>query len=167
MHVLILLHKLRFSCHSWIFMFLLCSHWSGCRRKRLYILLFFQFVVFVFFLKLLTERKWLHRCDCGCTNQCLLGFLFLHLHVQSVKMFITNQLALIGILWDLFKWIFVVLRKIWGRHFIECSVEQMGCVQHMFETKLIKISDEEKILNFLHNLQDTGLFSSMMGNNCR
>lgn len=42
-------------------------------------------------------------------------------------------------------------------------MEQMGCVQHMFETKLIKISDEEKILNFLHNLQDTGLFSSMMG----
>lgn len=37
----------------------------------------------------------------------------------------------------------------------------------MFETKLIKIADEEKILNFLHNLQDMCLFSSMMGNNCR
>lgn len=70
-------------------------------------------------------------------------------------MFITNQLALVlspGILWDLFKWIFVVLRKIWGRHFIECSVEQMGCVQHMFETKLIKIADEEKNLEFFTQL---------------
>lgn len=37
-------------------------------------------------------------------------------------------------------------------------MEQMGCVQHMFETKLIKIADEEKILNFLHNLQDMCLF---------
>lgn len=158
MHVLTLLHRLRFGCHSRIFVFLSCTHWSGCRRKRLHILLFFQFVVFF---KLLTERKWLQRCDCGCTNQCLLGFISVHLHVQYFKMFITNQLALVlspGILWDLFKWIFVVLPKIWGRHFIECSVEQMGCVQHMFETKLIKIADEEKILNFLHNLQDMCLF---------
>lgn len=28
----------------------------------------------------------------------------------------------------------------------------------MFETKLIKIANEEKILNFLHNLQDMCLF---------
>lgn len=31
-------------------------------------------------------------------------------------------------------------------------MEQMGCVQHMFETKLIKIADEEKNLEFFTQL---------------
>lgn len=46
-------------------------------------------------------------------------------------------------------------------------MEQMGCVQHMFETKLIKIADEEKILNLYTTCKICVSFSSMMGNNCR